>query len=82
MKFLDALLRHPEPKLSVANRGIDLAVFGHEVTSQKMLGNISVLSKFQRQRISLVSLICQNFEKIDGNPLSIILIETFNELIK
>ena len=82
LKFLDALLRHPEPKLSVANRGIDLAVFGHEVTSQKMLGNISVLSKFQRQRISLVSLICQNFEKIDGNPLSIILIETFNELIK
>ena len=44
LKFLDSLLRFPEPELSVATRAIDLAVFGHEVTSQEMLGNISVLS--------------------------------------
>ena len=46
LKFLDSLLRFPEPKLSVATRAIDLAVFGHEVTSQEMLGNISVLTLF------------------------------------
>ena len=50
LKFLDGLLRHPEAKLTVANRGIDLAVFGHEVTSQEMLGNISVLSKLTSER--------------------------------
>ena len=44
LKFLDSLLRFPEPKLSVATRAIDLAVFGHEVTSPEMLGNISVLN--------------------------------------
>ena len=44
LKFLDSLLRFPEPELSVATRAIDLAVFGHEVTSQEMLGNISVLN--------------------------------------
>ena len=47
LKFLDALLRHPEPKLTVAHKGIDLAVFGHEVTSQEMLGNISVIFKYR-----------------------------------
>ena len=38
LRFLDVMLRFPEPSLSIANKGIDFAVFGHEVTTQDMLG--------------------------------------------
>ena len=38
LRFLDVLLKFPEPTISVANKGIDFAVFGHQVTTKAMLG--------------------------------------------
>ena len=38
LRFLDVMLKFPEESLSIANKGIDFAVFGHEVTTQEMLG--------------------------------------------
>ena len=39
LRFLDVLLKFPDSELSIANKGIDLAVFGHEVTTKTMLGD-------------------------------------------
>ena len=37
LRFLDCLLKFPDSQLSVANKGIDFAVFGHQVTTEEML---------------------------------------------
>ena len=39
LRFLDVLLKFPDSELSITNKGIDLAVFGHEVTTKTMLGD-------------------------------------------